>query len=300
METKKIVTAMVATLMAALLCVKFGFNLGTKQVERAEQELYSVSKTHSEPDFVDPSFPGIYDYQGKRIDNQYTAEPFVSTGEKISVADEYGWLLLPAASLNLRGIPVKADLSTDAEWEAAASYSASLSLPDEVFHEDAYCRAEVYYPKTVEAGETGTIVVLLSSDNGYVYCGYCQFTASDDLRIVYGNGNPDVASGGELNTDADQLSINFYTAATPQHYKHRNGHVYRSGYHGTLRVGFIDIDALGINPKDIDLDLDDIAPTDLLRDTTNDDSDINPSSDRTNDVDNYPTIPDDLVAPDVT
>lgn len=286
MEMKKMVTAMVVTLMAALLCVKFGFDLGTKQVERAEQASYSVSKYSDESEY------------------DTNIEPFVGTGEIIDKADEYGWLLLPAASLNLRGTAVKADLSTDEEWEAATSYSARLSLPDEVFYRDADCRARVYYPTALKSGETGTIVVLLSSDNGYVYCGYCQFTATDDLEIVYGDGDPNVASGGEINTDADQLSINFYTAATPQHYKHRNGHVYRSGYHGTLRVGFIDIDALGINPKDIDLDLDDIAPTDLLRDTTNDDSDINPSSDRTNDVDNYPTepdgptIPDDLVAPD--
>lgn len=290
METKKIVAAIAATLAASLICVKFGFDLGTKQVERAEQASYSLSKysdkseynTHDELDLVNPSSPGIY-----------TAESFVSTGERISVADEYGWLLIPAASLNAGGTAIKADLSTDAEWEAATSYSAKLDLPDEVFVSDANCCARVYYPTTLKSGETGTIVVLLSSDNGYVYCDYCQFTATDDLEIVYGDSDPDVASGGEINTDADQLSINFYTAATPQHYKHRNGHVYQSGYHGSLRVGFINIDALGVNP---DTDLDDVIPTDLSSDS---DSDINPSSDETSDAGNYPTVPDDLVSPDV-
>lgn len=151
---------------------------------------------------------------------------------------------MPAASLISEDKIIKSELSTDTNWQDGTSYSVDLKLPDAVFGDELDCIAQVYYPTSVRAGKTSTIAVVLKADNDYVYCGYCQFTAVDDLQIVYGSHWDQVASGGEFSvSDCDRLRINFYTSATPEHYKHRSGHAARyDGRYGNIDVDFITFD----------------------------------------------------------
>jgi len=207
MEKGMVIVA--AIILTALACVKFGYNLGVKQAT------YSLSKSSDESE--DVSVPQ------EKLDSTSDIS-FVSNGEPISQTDEFGWLLPAAAgSLNANGEAIKAELSTDQEWQKSSSYSAVFRVPDGIFVNDAKCAANVYHQKSVTAGETGLIIVVLSSDNGYVYCGACQFKATDDLQIVYGSEEPEVAIGGEFDVVSEnEIKFNFYTSATDDHYQHRS------------------------------------------------------------------------------
>lgn len=243
----------VATMVAVLVCVGFGFHLGVKQ-----QATYSLSKYSDSSEYNDSQkssrtnpedMPGYNPGLGvnmtadeeptdTRIEIPKTLNSqFVTAGELIGSTDEYAWLR-PAVS---GGIAVKAKAQTDEVWKATALYSVTMIVPDEVFYDGSYCSAEVYYPTSVKAGDTGVIAIIMKSDLGYVYCGYCQFLADDDLQIVYGSSHPQTASGGEFDVDdSQQLSINFYTGATPEHYSNRHGSAGRHGVRGNITVDFID------------------------------------------------------------
>ncbi len=237
---KNVVLTVAMTMVAVLICVGFGFHLGAKQAANVDYL--------KNPALDAAYFSGYHVSTGINSSEDEPKEPFVTAGELIEETDDFGWLLLPATSLASDGIAVKATLSTDAEWKTATSYQATLQLPDEVFIDDSECNAEVYYPTSLKAGETGTIIVIVSSDNGYTYCGSCQFTAADSLQIVYGSDHPQAASGGEFDTfESNRLVINFYTAATPEHRSNRNG---LAGRHGTwdVTVKFIDINDV-IDPR---------------------------------------------------
>lgn len=232
---KNMIMTVAATMVMALICVGFGFHLGTKQVS------YSLSKYSDSSEY--DNFQKSLNYPTRDEAIAEPKEPFVTAGELIKQSDNFGWLLSPATSLASNNIPVKADLSTNVEWETASCYSTTLKLPDEVFIDDSNCNASVYYPTELKAGETGTIVVIVASDNGYTYCSFCQFTAADDLKIVYGSSDPQVASGGEFISHDDSLIVNFYTAATPKHYSNRDGLVGKFGAYGDMWVKFIDINS---------------------------------------------------------
>lgn len=231
---KNVVLTVAMTMVAVLVCVGFGFHLGTKQAANVDYQKNPALDAAWSSDY--PVGVGINNSEDE------PKEPFITAGELIEETDDFGWLLLPAASLASDGIAVKATLSTNTEWKTATSYQATLQLPDEVFIDDSNCNVDVYYPTSLKAGETGTIIVIVSSDNGYTYCGYCQFTAADSLQIVYGSDRPQVASGGEFDTfKSNQLVVNFYTAATPEYYSNRDGFAGLYGAGGDVSVKFIDI-----------------------------------------------------------
>jgi len=231
---KNVVMTVAITMVAVLICVGFGFHLGTKQVANVDYpKNAALDAIYSSDHHLDI---GVNSSEDK------PKEPFVTAGKLIEKTDDFGWLLLPAALLASDGIAVKAALSTNTEWKTATSYQVTLQLPDEVFIDDSDCNADVYYPTSLKAGEVGTIVVLVSSDNGYTYCGYCQFTAANSLQIVYGSDNPQTASGGEFDSfNSDQLIVNFYTAATPEYYRNRSGFAGSYGAGGDVSVEFIDL-----------------------------------------------------------
>lgn len=232
---KNVVLTVAMTMVAVLICVGFGFHLGTKQAANVDYRKNPALDAAWSSDY--PVGVGVNNSEDE------PKEPFITAGELIEETDDFGWLLLSAASLASDGIAVKATLSTDAEWKTTTSYQATLQLPDEVFIDDSECNAEVYYPTSLEAGEVGTIIMLVSSDNGYTYCGYCQFTAADNLQIVYGSDHPQVTSGGDFDTSLDgyRLNVNFYTAATPEHRSNRDGSAGHYGAWGDMTIEFIDI-----------------------------------------------------------
>lgn len=216
MKKNMVIMTVTATMIMALICVGFGFHLGTKQVSCSLSE---------HPDLGVIEIPTTLE------------KPFATSGELIRSTDEYAWLL-PAVS---NGIAVKAKAHTDEVWKAMTSYSATMVVPDDIFfYNGSCCSAKVYYPTSVEAGDTGVIAIVVRSDLGYVYCSYCQFLADDDLQIVYGDSDARTASGGELDVNnSRQLSIHFYTGATPEYDNTRRGHVGRYG-DGEVTVDFID------------------------------------------------------------
>lgn len=232
---KNVVLTVAMTMVAVLICVGFGFHLGAKQAANVD---------YLKNPALDAAWSSDYPVGvGTNSPEDAPKEPFVTAGELIEETDDFGWLLLPAVSLSLDGIAVKAALSTNTEWKTATSYQATLQLPDEVFIDGSDCNADVYYPTSLKAGETGTVIVIVSSDNGYAYCGYCQFTAADNLQIVYGSSHPQTASGGEFDTSLDgcRLDVNFYTAATPEHRSNRDGSAGHYGAWGDMTIEFIDI-----------------------------------------------------------
>lgn len=219
--SKNVVTAMVAT-AAVFACVGFGFYLGESHGRSINDSLGKY----------------FYSRQSESQQNPTTGS-FVTNGEPIGHYD--GWLLEQAAILAPDCLPVKAELKTDHLWQENTGYDAIFTLPDEIFVIDSDCTADVYYPGSVKAGETGAIAVIVASDNGYVYCGVCEFTAADDLQIIYGSERPEVAFGGEFDTWAgNRLTLHFYTSATPEHYDNRDGHAGQYGGDGRLSVDFID------------------------------------------------------------
>lgn len=260
--SKNTVLTVAATMVAVLICVGFGFHLG----KSSKQATYSVSKYSDSSEYPEPQKqlidnskndpedcpgynPGIGNGSGKESN---LVKPFMTSGELVGEDDNYFWLLTSAASLDPDCKPVKATLTTDEKWEAGTSYSTVLTLPDEIFVQGAQCRARVYYPISVNAGEIGTVVVMVASENGYVYCGFCEFMATDDLQIVYGSDHPQTAFGGEFSTwDGNRLTVNFYTSATSEHYDNRDGHAGQYGYDGSLDVDFI-INS-GTFPADFDM-----------------------------------------------
>lgn len=259
---KNTVLTAAITMVAVLICVGFGFHLG----KNSEQATYSVSKYSDLSEYPelqkqpidgsknDPEDCSGYNSgigNGSRKDGNLV-RPFMTSGELISEDDSYGWLLTSAASLDPNCKPVKATLTTDEKWEAETSYSTVFTLPDEIFVHGSQCRARVYYPISVNAGEIGTVVVMVASKNGYVYCGFCEFMATDNLQIVYGSDHPQTAFGGEFSTwDGNRLTVNFYTSATSEHYDNRDGHAGQYGYDGSLDVDFIINN--GTFPADFDM-----------------------------------------------
>jgi len=252
MKMKNVLVTMVAVVMAVLLCVGFGFCLSER--EQASERLFYSD---------------------------------LSDGYKISALSSANRLENDQGT----GSATAATLELDKEWMAEKNYLAMLRLPDEVFTHGAECTATVYYPKSLKAGETGTVAVFVISDSGDSYCGFCQFEAVDDLQIVYGSDDSLVASGGEGSYDGNKLSLWFYTGATSEHYTHRDGVVDWSSYQGDLEVQFIGIDQSDSSADPSELDrlepaipepqADDreypATPSDALEDDHGEDDPVGPS-----------------------
>lgn len=139
---------------------------------------------------------------------------YLTAGELISEGDSDSWLLSPAASSAPGHKPVRATISADKVWEASDEYKIAFSMPDEVFLDSYDFAAKIYYPVAVKAGDTGIIIAIVSSDNGYVYCAYSEFIAGEDLDIAHVKDDRRIIHSEDLVwiQDNNQLAVNLYTS----------------------------------------------------------------------------------------
>lgn len=211
MKTMAIIIAV--SVVSALICVGIGYRLGDKQTNSV-----SSSSEYSEDGW------------------------FVTDGEEIEEDDELAWLI-PATSDCWT--PIKAEAITELTWTNRAEQTVRVNLPDEIFLEDETCDIDVYYPKTVKAGQKGIIAVVIETMDEYAYCSCCEFTAADDLKIVYYNN-----SG--LNTAmSDWIQFSFMPSATDKEIKNHSGYVTRTDeYTGTVGIRFHYFEDLDIEDDD--------------------------------------------------
>lgn len=184
-------------------------------------------------------FVGIgYFVGGERTNSVSSSSKYLEDSHSISDGedDEYAWLL-PAF---VTGKLMQSELSSKAQttdWAKGREYMIKFTLPDKRFISKAYNEVRVYYPRTLKAGEIGVITTVIKSTGGNFYRGYYQFTAEDDLSLVYGASDPEIVSGGEFYAQDDCMMLGFYTSAM-EHYQKRSGHVGRTGAWGTIKVEF--------------------------------------------------------------
>ena len=109
------------------------------------------------------------------------------------------------------------------ELEADSVYHVVLNLPSESLsvvsrHNveefmDNNITAQVYYPSSVKAGDTGRMVILLDV-NGQRMISICDFVAKADLALINGDKIASYASsGGDVHFNNGRLKLCFYTGA---------------------------------------------------------------------------------------
>ncbi len=154
-------------------------------------------------------------------------------------------LLETEASWNVKttSYPMYHSDETTTEWAADTAYCVRVDMPRVMFQDLERNVVEVVYPESVEEGEEGVIVIRVKNKgSGAEFIARATFTATDDLRIVYGSSHPQTAYGGELNYgsigDGKSLEVNFYTGATDEHYRNRHDHHSFSGADGYVDVDF--------------------------------------------------------------
>lgn len=119
---------------------------------------------------------------------------------------------------------------TITKLEKDTLYYLSIRLPEEYLQyrqlspsaqpwlSDNYIAANISYPKSVSAGETGQLTIMLTVNDCPVLVSHAQFTASDDLRLINGSKTPSYSSSSwdvEL-TDDGTLNVLFFTGATDE------------------------------------------------------------------------------------
>lgn len=146
---------------------------------------------------------------------------------------------LQAATSNIEAtiLTNTGDVATN-EWGFNKSYALRLDFDKPIFDDDNQVDIQVLYPSEVTSasGEDAVIVIMVTdTNNGETYVSHTPITASASdwyLSMIHGSKNPQTASGGEFDHGQDWLRINFYTAATPRHFKTHSDHVVRSGDYG--------------------------------------------------------------------
>lgn len=129
------------------------------------------------------------------------------------------------------------------EWEADTSYCVRVDMPRVMFQDLERNTVDVVYPKSVEAGEVGKVIIRVKNKgSGAEYVTHATFVATEDLKLVYGSSNPEVTSGGEMKYgfigDGKSLVVNFYTGATKRHYETHSGYNDWSGAYGYVKAHF--------------------------------------------------------------
>lgn len=125
------------------------------------------------------------------------------------------------------------DIPKDCFEYSLSSYSgAHLRM------EDNRIGVRFFYPRTIKAGENGKLVALIKiNDRTDTLVASLDFTALDDLSLIYGNSSTEYSSaGGDLSFRDGTIEIRFYTGATkdfnhPTHDgTHGNNYIYCDSY----------------------------------------------------------------------
>ncbi len=123
--------------------------------------------------------------------------------------------------------------STDGSWASGKYYMLSTELPDEL--EDADLEIFVGYPETTSVAGTNEVIITITTDDGELYESRYVIESSENLRVIYGPGDPEVVTGGAFERYDGTLEIFFFTIPVDQY---GNYNEYLGSRFGEAIVGY--------------------------------------------------------------
>ncbi len=103
----------------------------------------------------------------------------------------------------------------DGSWSSDGYYMLYAVLPEWASEKNLDIRVE--YPELTGTASTDEVVFTVTTSDGELYKGEYEIKSSENLRVIYGDTDPRVYSGGELYREGRTFGVFFSTMPADQY-----------------------------------------------------------------------------------